>query len=270
MTPKELLDAGQLAAAIECLNEEVRSRPTDAQRRTFLFELLCFAGDYPRAERQLDVLARQGASAEAGVQVYRNVLAAEQARRRLFSEGLMPDFVFDPPPYLYWHLDAVNRLREESPVEALALLERSEQARPRLQGRLEGQSFQDWRDGDDLLAPVLEVIMQRHYVWLPFEQMSRLSIAAPRRLRDLLWIPAQIESPHGPVGEVFVPVLYPGTAEHRDDEVRLGRRTEWKTVADGPILGLGQRVFFFDGQDRGVLEVRDIEFDAPVSPEPTP
>jgi len=51
MTAEEFLKAGHLSAAVEQLNHEVRSRPTDSQRRTFLFELLCFAGDYQRAER---------------------------------------------------------------------------------------------------------------------------------------------------------------------------------------------------------------------------
>jgi protein involved in temperature-dependent protein secretion len=59
MTAEELLKDGQLSAAVEQLNQEVRSRPTDIQRRTFLFELLCFAGDCQRAERQLDVLGHQ-------------------------------------------------------------------------------------------------------------------------------------------------------------------------------------------------------------------
>ena len=74
MTAEELLKAGHLSAAVEQLNQEVRSRPTDIQRRTFLFELLCFAGDYQRAERQLDVLGHQSATAEIGVQVYRHIL----------------------------------------------------------------------------------------------------------------------------------------------------------------------------------------------------
>jgi type VI secretion system protein ImpE len=96
MKAKELLDAGHLDAAIEQLNQEVKSHPTDSRQRTFLFELLCFAGDYQRAARQLDVIGQQQA-AEVGVQVYRDILVAETARRRLFAEGLRPRFLFDTP-----------------------------------------------------------------------------------------------------------------------------------------------------------------------------
>jgi type VI secretion system protein ImpE len=262
MKAKELLDAGHLSAAIEQINQEVRSHPTDSRRRTFLFELLCFAGDYQRAERQLDVIAQQGATAEMGVQIYRNVLVAESARRRLFSEGFRPGFLFDPPPYVHLHLEAVNRLREGHPTEAVALLDESDGSRPRLKGRIEGQPFLDFQDGDDLMAPFLEVIVHNAYIWLPFEQIKHLTISIPKRLRDLLWIPATLESHRGSIGDVFLPVLYASSSEHADDRVKLGRMTDWQAVAEGLALGVGQHLFFIDGQDRGMLEVRDVEFEA--------
>ena len=40
MNSRQLFDAGKLNAAIEALGAELRDNPTDAQRRTFLFELL--------------------------------------------------------------------------------------------------------------------------------------------------------------------------------------------------------------------------------------
>jgi type VI secretion system protein ImpE len=262
MKAKELLDAGHLSAATEQLDQEVRSHPTDSRLRTFLFELLCFAGNYPRAERQLDVLAQQAATTEVGVQVYRNVLAAERARRRLFSEGLRPGFLFDPPPYVHLHLEAVNRVREGNPTEAVALLEASEHSRPRLQGRIEGQPFLGFRDGDDILAPFLEVIVHNRYIWLPFEQIKHLTISIPQRLRDLLWIPAALESHHGPVGEVFLPVLYAGSSEHADDRLKLGRMTDWRVVTEGLAVGVGQHLLLVDEEDKGLIEVREIEFAA--------
>jgi type VI secretion system protein ImpE len=261
MKAKELLDAGHLSAAIEQLSQEVRSHPADSRLRTFLFELLCFAGDYERAERQLDVISHQSPSTEVGVQVYRNILTAEQSRRRFFSDGLRPDFLFDPPAYTHLHLEAANRLRESRPVEAKVLLERSEGSRSPLKGRLEGQPFADFRDADDLFGPFLEVIVHNNYVWLPYEQISHLTIAPPKRLRDLLWIPATVESPQGPVGNVFLPVLYAGSNQHDDDQVRLGRMTDWKATEEGLTLGVGQRLFLTDGEERPMLEVREVTFD---------
>jgi len=260
MIAEELLKAGHLAAAVEQLNQEVRSRPSDLQRRTFLFELLCFTGDYQRAERQLDVLGHQSATAEIGVQVYRHILTAEQARQRLFSEGLQPNFLFPPPSYVHLHLEALQQLCEHQPAGVVALLDQSYRSQPLRTGILTGQPFTAWRDGDDLLAPFLEVIVHNKYVWLPFDQIKRLHITTPKRLRDLLWIPATLEARSGPVGEVFLPVLYPDSHRHTDERVKLGRMTEWIDMGEGVTLGAGQHLFFIDGQDRGILEVRDIEF----------
>jgi type VI secretion system protein ImpE len=260
MTAEELLKAGHLLATVEQLNQEVRSRPTDIQRRTFLFELLCFAGDYQRAERQLDVLGHQSATAEIGVQVYRHILIAEQARQRLFSEGVQPNFLFPPPSYVHLHLAALHQLCNHQPAEAVALLDESQRSQPLLKGSLAGQPFAEWRDGDDLLAPFLEVIVHDKYVWLPFEQIKDLHVTPPKRLRDLLWVPATLEAHSGPVGEVFLPVLYPDSHRHADERVKLGRMTDWHDMGEGVTLGAGQHLFFVDGQDRGILEVRDIEF----------
>ena len=262
MRAKELLDAGHLSAAIEQLNQEVRAHPADSRLRTFLFELLCFAGDYERAERQLDVIGHQSAPAEVGVQVYRNILTAERNRRRLFSDGLLPDFLFEPAAYTPLHLEAISRLRDRQPAEANALLEQSAGVRLPRKGRLESQRFEDFRDADDQLGPFLEVIVNSSYVWLPFEQISHLAISAPKRLRDLLWIPAMLESHLGAVGEVFLPVLYAGSSDHDDDQVKLGRMTDWKTMRGGLVLGVGQRLFLIDGEEKPMLEVREVAFDA--------
>ena len=258
---KELFDAGRLSEAIAQLTQEVRAHPTDTHRRIFLVELLCFAGDFQRAARQLDAVGHQDASLVVGVQVFRNVLAAEEARRQLFSEGRHPRFLFEPPPYAALHLEAINRLRAGQPAEARVLLEESERARLPVRGQLDGKPSGDFRDADDLLAPFLEVIVGAHYVWLPFAQMQHLSIPPPRQLRDLLWTSATITSHHGPVEAVLLPVLYPGSSTHTDERVRLGRMTDWQSLGAGLVRGVGQRLFLAGSEDKAMLEVRDIAFE---------
>lgn len=266
MTAKELFDAGQLGAAIEQLNTEVKARPTDARLRTFLFELLCFVGEYQRADRQLEVLSHQSASAEIGVQVYRNLLVAEGARQRFFSEGLRPHFLLPPPAYTHFHLEAANRLRENRPTEARSLLEESATTRPPLQGRINGQAFTDLQESDDLLAPFLEVIIQNNYTWLPFAQIKQVQITPPKRLRDLLWVQATLATFAGPAGEVFIPVLYAGSSAQENDQLRLGRMTDWQSVGEGLARGIGQRMLLVDNEERAILEIQDLEFEADESP----
>jgi protein involved in temperature-dependent protein secretion len=37
--------------------------------------------------------------------------------------------------------------------------------------------------------------------------------------------------------------------------------TDWRSAGDGLTRGLGQRTFLIDDQERGILEVRELEFD---------
>jgi len=70
MNATELYRAGRLQEAVQALGAELRDNPADAKRRTFLFELLTFSGEYGRALKQLDILAQQGPQAEMGTLVY--------------------------------------------------------------------------------------------------------------------------------------------------------------------------------------------------------
>ena len=82
MDALSLYRAGQLKPAIDALGDELKKQPLDTRRRTFLFELLCFAGDYDRATKQLDVLSDSSPEAAAGAMLYRSALHAERTVRR--------------------------------------------------------------------------------------------------------------------------------------------------------------------------------------------
>src|SRR5512133_2893059 len=90
MNSKELFQAGRLSEAIQALGVELRDVPTDPVRRTFLFELLCFAGQFDRAEKHLDILAQGGKNAELGALLYRAALHAERTRAELFRKKEYP------------------------------------------------------------------------------------------------------------------------------------------------------------------------------------
>jgi type VI secretion system protein ImpE len=260
-TAKELLDAGQLQGAIEATVAEVKANPTDVPRRTFLFELLCFAGEWERAEKQIDVIGQQSVQSAMAVQVYRSNIQAERERERLFEAGVAPHFLTEPTPYVDTQMEALAALRGGDATGARSLLDKAEEARPAIAGTWNGQSFLDVRDYNDLVAPVLELIVKDKYVWLPLNQVRSISMEPPKKLRDLLWIPARVEARDGTVGEVFVFALYAGSHRHADEQVRLGRRTEWKDAGSDVYVGAGQRLFLVDDEDRPILEARAIEFD---------
>ncbi len=267
MNAEEFLKDGRLSAAVGQATEQVKANPSDLRSRTLLFELLCFSGDLDRASKQLDVLGSPNTDAEVAVQRYRNVLHGERLRGRLFGEGVRPGLPQQIPPYTELHLQAVDRLRENKAGEARALLEQAEQARPALSGQIDGEPFEDLKDADDLIGPFLEAITHTNYCWIPWEAIQSVTIAPPARLRDLLWIPAKIELHIGPLGEAFLPVLYYGSHQHPDDQVKLGRMTEWRRDVEELTLGLGQRLLVAGEQARALLEVRNITFDHANGPD---
>jgi type VI secretion system protein ImpE len=257
---KELFAAGKLSEAIAALLSEVKANPSDAGRRTFLFELSCLAGDWERAERQLDVIGQQSAEAELGVMVYRANINAERERRRVFAEGVQPHFLREPPAYIDLHVSALNQILQGQMAEARATLDRAEEERPAIEGKFDGKDFKDFRDYDDLVGPVLELIVKDKYVWLPFEQIKRIEISPPKQLRDMLWASARIEALDGTVGEVYVPTLYAGTSVSMNDQVRLGRMTDWRQLSEDLYTAAGLRLFLVDGEDKTLFEAGSVEF----------
>jgi type VI secretion system protein ImpE len=240
MGAKELFQAGKLNEAVAALGAEVRDNPTDVRRRTFLFELLCFQGEYERAEKQLNVLADGGPDAQMGAVLYFSALHAERLRHDLFAKKDYPS----------------------APVSGA----------PRA-GTLDGKSFESMEDADPRIGPRLELFAAGAYLWIPFEHIESIEIQTPpRRLRDLLWIPALVRT--GPafrgteLGEVLLPVLCPFSAQQADENVRLGRSTTWQEV-DGVAMPFGQRMFTVDDEDIPLLEIRKVEFTpSPEAAEP--
>jgi type VI secretion system protein ImpE len=237
MSVQELLSAGKLQEAIQSLGVEVRDHPDDTRRRTFLFELLCFAGDFGRAEKHLNLLSDANPDAAMGALMYRSAVSAER-KRQLFFEGKH-----------YQDAPAPNKYRS---------------------GTLNGEKFRCIEDIDPRIGPRLEVFIAGEYVWLPFAHIGSLTMEPPRYLRDLLWASATITA--GPsmegkdFGEVLMPVLYPSTASHQRESVKLGRETDFVLASEEPIeIPYGQKLFVLD-EERSVtiLEIRSLQFDDSV------
>ena len=234
MTAGQLFQAGKLDQAVQALGVELRDNPGDVQRRTFLFELLCFAGAYDRAEKQLDVLAQGGKDAQLGALLYAGALHAERSRTELFE-------------------------KKEYPKAA------GELAAP-LTGTLNGQAFDYFADADPRIGVKLEVYAAGQYLWLPLEHIASIEMEAPKRLRDLLWSPALVRT--GPafqgreLGEVLIPALTPLSFKNADDAVRLGRMTVWQETEEGGVAPAGQKLFLVDDEEFAFLELRQLEFHA--------
>ncbi len=234
-----LYKAGQLGPAIEALGLELRKQPTDTRRRTFLFELLCFAGAYDRAEKQLDILAEANKDALAGAMLYRAALHGQRTREALFTKGPLP----------------LGELMEGP-----------------LAGSINGKAFTSLTDQDERIGTHLEVFIAGSYTWVPFRYIERVEFAPPKRLRDLLWATALLTTTPDfrlqDLGEVLVPMLAPGSAASSDDLVRLGRLSVFEETGEG-LRPLGQKMFVADGElEFPLLDIRELVFTHAAPTEP--
>lgn len=233
MTARELYQAGRLGEAVQALNAELRENPADVRSRTFLFELLCFEGNFDRAEKQLDILSQEGSNAQMGALLYRGALNAERTRSELFEKGGLaaakPDAAVASPP-----------------------------------GTWNGHPFSEIADADPRIGPRLEICAAGQYLWVAFAHIASIEMEPPKRLRDLLWIPAQVRT--GPafrgreLGEVLLPVLAPLSFREEDEALKLGRATEWRELDSGEAVPVGQKMLLIDGEEAPFLELRKLEF----------
>lgn len=223
-----LFASGQLEEAIAQLGVELRQHPTDAQRRSFLFELLSLAGQYERAAKQLDALASASPLAEAGASVYRAALQAERVREHMFDSG---DYPTDAAP---------------SPVA----------------GTCNGKAFSAIEDADPRVGARLEVIAGGRYLWIPFAHLASIVVEAPKRLRDVHWLSARAAT--GPsvkdmeLGEVLLPALSPAVWRNTDADLRLGRATDWDELPDGSFTPVGQKMLRIDEELMPLADVREL------------
>jgi type VI secretion system protein ImpE len=265
MNAKELYETGQLAAAVAAAGDEVKHHPADAGKRMLLCELLCFAGEIDRADRQLDVLVQQEPKAILEVAALRQVLRGEQARRQFYAEGRLPEFLEPPSERLKRHLEASVRLRDGQPGEAAQLLQQAEAERPPVAGTCGGQPFADLRDMDDLCASFFEVLTTTgKYYWIPMERVEQMEFHPPKRPRDLLWRSVHMVVRGGPDGVVFLPALYAGSHTEGDDRFRLGRMTDWRGGVESPVRGVGQRMLVVGEECLSIMELKEITIAAPT------
>lgn len=263
MNTSELYKAGKLAEALAAAADEVQKQPTDTGRRSFYTELLLLAGQWQRADKQAEILAQQDLQLAVPMSVFRQLLRAEEARQQFFASGRLPEFLAPPSETLTLHLEASIHLRERKPAEAAQLLARAAAAGPSIAGTCDGQPFEGFRDLDDLLAPLVEVLTSTgKYYWVPVERLELVEFHPPERVTDLVWRRAHLIVRGGPDGEVYLPVLYPGAAEESDDQLRLGRATQWRGGDDAPVRGAGQRVYLVGDADRSILDLRQLQFNA--------
>jgi type VI secretion system protein ImpE len=260
-TANEHLHSGRLQGAIDAALASVKKNPSDTDQRGLLAELLCIAGDWERADKQIDTIGHQDPQAIVGLSLIRQLIRAEVARKECFLKGRPPELLAEPTENLKKSLEALLAIREGDEPQAKALLAEAETLRRPLQGACGGQPFGDFRDLDDVTAGVFEVLTSTgKYFWIPMERVQSIVFQPPKRPRDLIWRQAEITVEDGPYGDVFLPAIYLDPTGDADDQLKLGRGTDWTGDDGRPMRGIGQRMYLAGDDATPIMELTAIEF----------
>src|SRR5690625_1787756 len=165
---------GDLHAALGAIAEELRWTLRQSATRAFFIELLCRRGDFEKAERQLQTLLTLAPDTLITVGTWPQLIHAAQARRDVFEQSRVPDFISGPSERLSQHLELLVALRDGNPIRAAELVERLEAQRTPQPMRVNDRMAADLRDPDDLCAGILEVLATNgKYFWMEFGQARK-------------------------------------------------------------------------------------------------
>ncbi len=271
-SPEELLAAGDPLGALKALQQKVRANAADARLRTFLFQLLAVLGQWQRAMDQLKVCGELDAGTLAMVNTYRTALECEAVREAVFAGRTLPHVFGPPTEWVALLAQALKLDAQGQPTAAAAqraeALEHAEARAGTIEDASGSQAFEWVADADSRLGPVLEVIVNGRYGWLPMVHLAALSIEPVADLRDLVWAPAYLTFSNGGETVALLPTRYAGTPLADGGPLAMSRKTEWIELGagTGQYRGVGQRVLATDTAERGLLEIQRLSLTPAATP----
>ena len=260
MNAEEFVKEGRLTEALASLQDSVRAKPADAPLRVFLFQLQSVLGNWEKALTQLKVLADLDPEALMLARIFGPVVNCEILRAEVFQGKRTPMIFGEPMEWVGLLMQANGHVARGEFAAAQPLREKAFEAAPASAGSLNGQPFEWIADADSRLGPILEVILEGKYFWIPFNRIKKIVMEKPSDLRDLVWMPAVFVWTNGGEAAGHIPTRYPGTETSADNQLRLARRTDWQEREGGACLGLGQRILATDAVEMPLLECQTIEF----------
>ena len=260
MSAEELVQAGEIEAALSDLQQRVRTKPADAELRIFLFQLMAVLGQWKRALTQLEVIQDLDSSAWPLVHAYREAINCELHREAVFQGKSKPLVLGEPTQWMALLIEAQQCFARDEMANFLSLSAQAFEQAPTTTGKINGEPFEWLADADQRFGPTLEIIFNGQYYWVPMSRVSKLHSEQPTDLRDLIWLPAEVTWTNGGKLMVMMPVRYP-CIEGVSGPCLLSRQTDWLTHADDIVEGTGQRILATDQNDYPLLQVRSIEFD---------
>jgi type VI secretion system protein ImpE len=267
MSNDHSLHSHNLTEELGRLEDQVRSDPANPKHRIYLFQLLSILGRWDRALNQLSVLEEMDASAIPMVLTYREAIRCEALRAEIFSGQRSPVIFGKPEEWNALLIESLRLTADEKYPQAEELRSQAFEAAPATSGTINGDSFEWIADADSRLGPILEVIINGRYIWVPFHRVRQIEIEEPVDLRDLVWMPSQFTLTNGGELVALIPTRYPGTETSDDGQLMLSRQTDWIEAGPRTLLGRGQRMLATDASEYAIMDIRRIDLDSETESE---
>jgi len=259
MTAEALIREAKPAEALEALQQEIRANPSDARLRIFLFQLLSVLGKWDKALSQLAVLRDLDADCMLFAQIFTPVVHCEIFRAEVSAGKRAPLIFGEPDEWIGLLVQANQHIAQGNFDAAAELRAKAYDAAPATPGRIGEVDFEWIADADSRLGPLLEVIMDGKYYWVPFSRIRTIRFEAPTDLRNLVWTSAHFTWATGGETPAFIPTRYSGSENAEDAALAMARKTVWNSHPGETFLGSGQRMLATDVAEYPLQEIKVID-----------
>jgi len=263
MAAEDIIKTGSIADTMAALTDQIRKNPADPRLRIFIFQMYCIQGAWEKALTQLKVCGELDPGTLSMVQAYREAIACEMMREKIFAGQKAPLVFGRPENWVALMIQALEPAARGDGVGAAKLRDQAFEEAAGISGTANGQKFEWLADADSRLGPILELVMNGKYYWAPLSSIKRIQFEEPTDLRDRVWTPANIILANGGETVAFMPTRYPGAPKSDSDDVKMARVTDWQDIGGNTFIGAGQRLLATDTGDLALMDMRDIIFDVP-------
>lgn len=270
---QQRLAKASLADNLTEITRQIQANPTSADLRAAFVQLLCLAGNWARAQTQLQSWLALAPQAQPTVTLLQQAIAGEQQRAAVLNGEAQPQL---PGSAWHWCETLLAALRADSAgdhARATALRNAAREQAKANPGQLQQQDRQTdfaWlMDGDSRFGPVCEAIANGRYYWIPFAAIREMTFQAPASVTDLIWRHTRVELVDGSEQICQIPLRYP-LQQGADERYLRASVTEWQAIdTDDHFIGHGQKMWLSEGAEVPLLTLQQITFDAPeISDEP--
>ena len=259
-----------LSETLADVTRQIQANPANADLRAAFVQLLCLAGNWSRAQTQLQSWLALSPQAQPTVNLLQQAIAGELQRDAVLRGVVQPVL-----PGSAWHwcdtllaalqAETAGDVARGSALRADAL-ERAA-ANPGTATQQDQPTAFSWlMDGDSRFGPVCEVINQGRYYWIPFAAIREMQFQTPASVTDLVWRHTRVQLVDGSEQVCQIPARYPLLAG-ADERFLRASVTEWQTLGtdDHQFIGQGQKMWLSDSAEFPLLTLQQVMFDNPES-----